>query len=87
MAVRQLLIRDVPEDVAAALREEAQERHASLNSVALQAMREFAERRQRRKELEKLLPAFDALRQAILERRGGESTTDTADLIREDRGR
>ncbi|MBX5465636.1 MAG: hypothetical protein IRZ26_08815 [Clostridia bacterium] len=85
--MRQLLIRDVPEDVAAALREEAEERHTSLNSVALEAVREFAERRRRRKELERLLPAFDALRLAILERRGGAPTTETALLVREDRAR
>lgn len=85
--MRQLSVRDVPDDVVAALREEAEERRTSLNSVACEALADFAARRRRRKELESLLPAFDALRKAILARRDGEPTTETATLVREDRSR
>jgi len=85
--VRQLSIRGVPDDVVAALREEAGERRASLNSVAREALAEHAARWRRRKELESLLPVFDAHRQAILARRDGQPTTETAALVREDRGR
>lgn len=83
----QITVRDIPEDVLLLLREEAAGGHTSLNAVILAALADHAERRSRRLRLQRLLPEFDALQQHILEARGGQVTTDSALLLREDRGR
>jgi hypothetical protein len=85
--VSQLTVRDVPQDVLAVLREEAAERHCSLNAIICAALEEHAERRRRLTAMRHLLPAMDALSDEILAARGGRLTSDSAALLREDRNR
>ncbi len=84
--MRQGTVRDVPEDVVRALREEARERGQSMNAVARSALEEHVARQRWRRHLEQRLPAMDALRERI-ERRAGGELAESVSLIREDRAR
>ncbi len=84
--VTQLTVRDVPDDVVQALREEAQAERRSMNAVARAALAEHVQRRARRAGLTAYLPEMDRLRRRVAERLGSE-LNDSAELIREDRDR
>ena len=78
----QLTIRNVPESVADALREEANESGQSLNFVARQALEEHVEQRG----LTRRVAAMNELREDI-RRTFGNELSESAMLIAEDRGR
>ena len=84
--MRQLTVRNVPDDVMEALRDEAAQGGRSVNAVARSALREHIDHRQSRMRLAAHLPAMDALRARIEERAGGPLSS-SAPLIREDRER
>src|SRR5687768_935489 len=83
-SMKQLTIRDVPEDVVQMLREEAAEHGHSLNTVVRTALAEHADRRRRAKRFQEALPRLDALREQIRREHGGD-LSDSTELIREDR--
>jgi plasmid stability protein len=84
--VTQLTVRDVPDEIVHALREESRAEHRSINAVVRAALTEHVERRRRRANLEAYLPEMDRLRRRVADRLGGELES-SADLIREDRER
>ena len=84
--MQHLTIRDVPDDVMRALREEASETGRSRNVVVRSALRDHVERRRARQRLADRAQAMDALRARIAERTGG-VLDDNVSLIREDRER
>jgi len=84
--VKQITVRDVPDDVVEALRECARDGGQSLNSIARTALAEYAARRRWRRRLAEQLPAMDALRERIAARRGGE-LPESVPLIASDRER
>ena len=84
--MQQLTVRNVPNDVMEALREEAAEGGRSVNGVARSALEEHIERRRSRMLLEDRVRAMDALRTRIAERAGG-PLDESVPLIREDRER
>ncbi len=82
----QLTVRDVPDEIVRALREESLSEHRSMNAVVRAALTEHVERRHRRANLEAYLPEMDRLRRRVADRLGGDLES-SADLIREDRDR
>ena len=84
--MKQLTIREVPEDVVQVLREEAAEYGHSLNTVVRTALAEHADRRRRAKRIPDLLSEMAALRERIRQEAGGD-LSDSTPLIREDRER
>ena len=84
--MKQLTVREVPEDVVRVLREEAAEYGHSLNTVVRTALVEHAERRRRAKRTPDLIADMAALRERIRQEAGGE-LEDSSSLIREDRER
>ncbi len=84
--MKQLTLRDIPEEVVQALREEAAERGQSMNAVARSALAEHVERRRWSQRLRERLPVMDALRNRIA-RRHGRELDDSAALVRADRER
>ena len=84
--MQQLTVRNVPDDVMEALREEAAAGGRSVNGVARSALQEHIERRRSMMRLSARLPAIDALRARIAERAGG-PLDESVPLIREDRER
>ena len=84
--MQHLTIRDVPDDVMRALREEASETGRSLNVVVCSALQQYTERRRARQRLADRAQAMDALRTRIVERTGG-VLGDSTSLIREGRER
>lgn len=84
--MRQLTVRDVPEDVMDALRDAAEERGHSVNAVARAALADYVARLRWRQGLTARLPAMDALRERIAGRLGG-PLEDGAPLLRADRER
>ncbi|MYI82798.1 MAG: hypothetical protein F4056_05660 [Chloroflexi bacterium] len=84
--MQHLTVRNVPDDVIRALREEASETGRSLNVVARTALQEHVERRRSRQRLADGVRAVDSLRSRIKERAGG-ALSDSVSLIREDRER
>ncbi len=84
--MRHLTVRNVPDEVMRALREEASETGRSLNVVARSALRDHIERRRAGQRLADRAQAMDALRARIAERTGG-VLDDSVSLIREDRER
>ena len=76
-----LNIRGVPPEVHEMLLEEAAETHRSVTSIALEALCERVERRRRRLRLANVRRRMDALRT------GMPLTSDSGDLVREDRER
>ncbi len=83
----QLSIREIPDDMLAEIRTEAQDRHTSINTIVRLAIEEHTERRRRQQRLASLLPSLDQFRQKILERRAGVPLPDSTELIGEDRAR
>ena len=84
--MKQITVRDVPQDVVRALREEAGEVGQSMNAVARSALQEHVEQRRERMRLARVLPAMDDLRARIAKRAGGE-IEESVPLIRADRDR
>lgn len=84
--MQQLTVRNVPDDVMRALREEASETGRSLSVVARTALQEHVERRRAGQRLADRAQAMDALRARIAERTGG-VLDDSVPLIRQDRER
>ena len=84
--MNQITVRDVPQDVVRALREEAGEVGQSMNAVARSALQEHVEQRRERMRLARVLPAMDDLRARIAKRAGGE-IEESVPLIRADRER
>src|SRR5688572_16047214 len=82
--MKQITVREVPEDVVQVLREEAAEYGYSLNTVVRTALAEHAERRRRTKRASDAVPRLDALRERIRREHGGD-LSDSTELIREDR--
>ena len=80
----QLTVRDVPDEVVAALRAEAESLRLSLNSVIVAAIRDYEDKLRRRRALQAGLPLLDVLHDAILRRRDGEQTSDSAELLHAD---
>ena len=81
--MKQITVRDVPDGLERALRDEAGEVGQSMNAVARAALQEHVEQRRSRMRLERSLPAMDALRARIATRAGGEVEESVA-LIRAD---
>lgn len=84
--MQHLTVRNVPDDVIRALREEASETGRSLNVIARTALQEHVERRRSRQRLADRAQGMDTLRARIAERTGG-VLDDSVSLIREDRER
>lgn len=82
----QLTVRNVPEEVVEALREEASQGGISINAVARAALQEHVERLEWRLRVQRVIPEMDALRARIAERHGG-LLEESWPLIREDRDR
>ena len=80
----QLTVRDVPEDVAAALKAEAEERGVSVSRVLREALADRAARQVRIKDALERLRIVDEHRDAIRARLGHDLDDSTL-LIREDR--
>ena len=78
----QLTIRNVPDEVARALREEAKQSGRSLNTVAREALEQHVDQRSATHRV----AAMNELREDIRRAVGGE-LSDSAGLIAEDRGR
>jgi antitoxin FitA len=83
--VPDLTVRNVPAEVHHILREEANRFHRSMNTIVVQALTEYAEKAMRRKRMASVSAQMDALRESIAARQG--LTSDSAELIREDRDR
>ena len=84
--MKQLTVRNLPDDVVEALHEEAAESGRSVNAVARSALQEHTRRRHSRMRLEGGVRAMDALRARIKEYAGG-TLSSSVPLIREDRER
>ena len=84
--MNQITVRDVPDGLVRALREEAGEVGQSMNAVARSALQEHVEQRLARMRLARALPAMDDLRARIAKRAGGE-IEESVPLIRADRDR
>ena len=82
----QITVRNVPDDVMEALREEAAEKSTSMNALARAALQQLAEQREWRKRARDIIPQMNALRARIEERNGG-PLDESWPLIREDRDR
>jgi plasmid stability protein len=82
----QMTLRDIPEDVVDALREEAAERGQSMNAIVRSVLEAHVQEERRRREMEDAMRAADALRKRIEERHGG-LLSESWPLIREDRER
>ena len=82
----QLTVRNVPEDVIEAIREEAAEGGTSMNAVIRMALQKHVEQRQWQKRAQDIIPEMDALRARIEKRHGG-LLDESWPLIREDRDR
>ena len=67
----QLTVRNVPEDVIEAIREEAAEGDTSMNAVIRLALQKHVEQRQWQKRAQDIIPEMDALRARIEKRHGG----------------
>ena len=67
----QLTVRNVPEEVVEALRQEASEHGTSVNAVVRDALRAHIEQRQWRGRVQEALPLMDELRARIEKRHGG----------------
>ena len=67
----QLTVRNVPEDVIEAIREEAAEGGTSMNAIVRLALQEHVEQRRWQKRVEDIIPEMDALRARIEKRHGG----------------
>lgn len=79
-------IREVPDEVVNALKEEAAAYSVSLNAVLRSALAEHAERRRRARRGRELLPRIEALHATIRREVGGD-LPDSTPLIREERDR
>jgi plasmid stability protein len=84
--MKQLTVRDLPDDVIEELRAEAQDAGMSLNAVVRRILSDGAERRRWRRQLRDGIPGMRALREEIAEYSVG-TLSDSVDLIREDRAR
>ncbi len=82
----QITVRNVPDDVMEALREEAAENGTSMNALVRAALQELAEQRQWRKRAQDAIPRMKELQARIRERHGG-LLDESWPLIREDRDR
>lgn len=82
----QLTVRNVPEDMVEALREEAAEGGTSMNAVVRDALRAHIEQREWRKRAEHAIPAMEELRARIAEEAGG-TLSSSVPIIREFRER
>ncbi len=78
----QLTIRDVPENVARALRAEAKESGQSLNTVARAALREHVEQRGLVHRISAMRELRDDIRRSV-----GDELSESVHLIAEDRHR
>lgn len=76
-------IRDVPQEVHAALKQEAARTRRSLNGLVVKLLTDHVEEVDHRRRLGQAGKLMDALRKKILKRRG--LLSDSADLLREDR--
>lgn len=85
--VSQISVRAVPGDILEALRQEAKETHMSLNSIIVNALEEHVRRRARRLSLARHLPDFRSFKEEVLTRRHGQPTSESAELVHEDRRR
>ncbi len=82
----QITVRNVPDDVMEALREEAAENGTSMNALVRAALQELAKQRQWRKRAQDAIPKMIELQARIRERHGG-LLDESWPLIREDRDR
>ena len=82
----QITVRNVPDDVMEALRDEAAEKSTSMNALVRAALQELAEQRQWRKRTQDAIPRMNELQARIRERHGG-LLDESWPLIREDRDR
>ena len=78
----QILVRDLDHDVVAQLKERARRNRRSLQAEVRIILEEAADRSRRRANLEELLAVADRIR-----REAGPQTSDSVNLIREDRDR
>ena len=81
----QVTVRNVPEDVIATLKGEAEEDGVSLNAVLRTALVERAEQWRRIARMRRAVPRLDALRRRVAEEQG--AFADSTPFIREDRER
>ena len=84
--VMQLTVRDIPIQDVELLKAEAAAQSVSLNSLLRATIGEWAELLRRREALRAIMGEVDVRRDRIAKRVGG-LLPDSADLIREDRGR
>lgn len=82
-----LTLRDVPPDVYALLKVEANRSGRSLTAVAREALRAYAQEVDRRRRLQGALDDVDQFQARILERREGRPTSDSTAFLRRDRDR
>ncbi|MCL6595169.1 MAG: ribbon-helix-helix protein, CopG family [Firmicutes bacterium] len=80
-----LTVRDLPDDVYDALKAEARASGRSLASVVRDALSAHAEEYRQRLRLRDALRTLEAFHDAVLRRRGGVATSDSTDLVRDDR--
>lgn len=81
--MRNTIVRNIPEDHYALLRQEARQRKSSINSEILDAIRHKAEELVRRKRAASAMARIDKLRAEIAKKYPNQP--DSVDLVREDR--
>ena len=79
--MRNLTVRNIPEEDYAELQQEARENRRSVNAELLRAIAERAEARRRRKQADRAMRELDRLRQRIS--RKYPNAPESVDLIRE----
>lgn len=83
-----VLVRSVPDEVLEYYREEAKAHGRSMQQELLESLKSRAQESNRLERRRQAIEAADRIRLAILRDRGGRPfTTDSVDLIREDRDR
>ncbi len=83
----QILVRSVPDDILTVLRQEAKRAQVSVDSVVVGALAAYVRRRDGRRSLARHLPEFSSFKEQVLARRHGQPTSDSAELVRADRGK
>ena len=83
----QILVRCVPDDILTVLRQEAKRAQVSVDSVIVGALAAYVQRLDRRSALARHLPEFGSFKEQVLARRHGQPTSDSAELVRADRGK
>ncbi|MHB2019660.1 MAG: FitA-like ribbon-helix-helix domain-containing protein [Candidatus Xenobia bacterium] len=76
-----LSIRGLPDELHRLLQDEARDTHRSINAIVIEALKDHAAQQDRRRRLAHVFVQMDALRN------GMGLTSDSAELIREDRER